>query len=232
MLQSLDLVGDGDELEIVLAVEDAFAIKFTNDQLEYCLTAGDLNGAVWAHMSGRAGADNLRCMNAMAFNTLRRALVANGAPRNIRPADRLEGFGMRPRELSRALRQETGLALGFGLGTVGNAGAIALLAGAACVLLGIVWHWLFAAAVLLFAAFAILVRLDSGSYEGCETVAEAAARIAASNFGALAAGGGRFDAASVWQTLRETLAAYCDVHAEEIGPDTRLIQALPAKIRV
>ncbi len=223
MRKSLDLVGDGDELDLILDVEDTFAIKLADAELEACRTAGALNEIVWRHMAQRAETGNVRCMNAMAFNALRRVLMAAGASRNIRLPDRLESFGMKPKQLSLALREQTGLVLGFASGPLGNFGAIALLAGIACVFLGFAWHSLFIAALALFLCFWSLIKLDSGSYEGCETVADAVAKTAADNFGALADKGGRFDAQSVWQALRETLSSHGGCAAGEIGPGTLLI---------
>ena len=230
MLKSLGLVGDGDELDLIQDIESVFGVAFADAELEAGRTVGDLNEALWRHMSARVEAGNVRCMNAMAFNALRRVLVAADASRNIRHSDRLESFGMKPKELSRAIHGKTGLVLGFALGRLGNAGTIAVLAGIACVLLGIAWHGLFAAALALFLCAWAAFRLDTGSYEGCETVGDATAKIAVANFGALADRGGRFDAGSVWLALRETVAHNTGCPELEIGPDTLVMHSQPAKM--
>ena len=85
MRKSLDLVGDGDELELIEDVEEIFAIKFADAELEACRTAGDLNDIVWRHLSEHADASNSRCMSAMAFHALRRSLVSAGAGRKSGP---------------------------------------------------------------------------------------------------------------------------------------------------
>ena len=86
MRKSLNLVGDGDESDLIKDLEDIFAIKFAVAELAACRTAGDLNGILWRHLSRRAGSDNVRCMDAIAFYALRSVLVSAGArPENQAP---------------------------------------------------------------------------------------------------------------------------------------------------
>ena len=224
MRKSLDLVGDGDELELTADLEDIFAVKFTNAELEACRTAGDLNDIVWRHLSEHADAGNLRCMSAMAFHALRRSLLSAGAGRKIRPSDRLDGFAITPKDLSAAVRQQTGLTISFAPGRLGRASAWLMLAVVIALFLGIAWHAFLAVAGGLFLFGLALSKRDSGSYEGCETVADAAAKISASNFGRLAGRGASFDPKSTWQALRKALSWHGDCPEDEIGPGTLLIR--------
>lgn len=221
MRESLDLVGDGDELELTVDLEDIFAVKFTNAELEACRTAGDLDDIVWRHLSEHADAGNIRCMSAMAFHALRR--LSAGAGRKIRPSDRLDGFAITPKDLSSAVRQQTGLTISFAPGRLGRASAWLMLAAVIALLLGIEWHAFFIVAGGLFIFGWALLKRDSGSYEGCETVADAAAKISASNFGRLAGRGASFDPKSTWQALRKALSRHGDCPEDEIGPGTLLI---------
>jgi hypothetical protein len=223
--KSLDLVGDGDELELIIDVEEIFAIKFTDAELEACRTAGDLNDIVWQHLSQHADAGNSRCMSAMAFHALRRSLVPAGAGRKIRPSDRLDGFAMTPKDLSSAVRQQTGLTISFARGRLGRASAWLMLAAVITLLLGIAWHALFIVAGGLYIFARVLSKRDSGSFEGCEIVANAVTEISASNFGRLAGRGANFDPKSTWQALRKALSRHGDCPEDEIGPGTLLIHA-------
>ncbi len=224
MRTSLDLDGDLDDAGLIIDLEEIFAIKFTDAELEACSTAGDLNEAVWRHLSGRSGADNVRCMNAMAFYALRRALASAGAGRKVRLTDRLDSFAITPNDLASALRQQTGLKLSLVLGSVGSGGVFMIVAGIVCLLLALAWHALLIGAGVLFLTAIILIKRDSGAYkQGCETVGEAAAQIAADNFGRLVERGARFDAKSVWQALCAALSWHGDCPAGEIGPGTLLI---------
>jgi hypothetical protein len=208
MRNSLDVNDYEDSADMVADIEQVFAIKFADAELEACRTAGDLNDVLWRHMSQRADAGNIRCMNAMAFNALRRVLVAAGGPRNAGLSTRLDGFGMTPKQLSLAVREQTGLVLDFAYGVLGNVAGIAALAGFVCGLLGLVWHSLFIAAVVLILCSWVLMKLDNRSYKGCETAADAVAKMATANFGAFVEKGARFDAQAVWQALRETLSLF------------------------
>ena len=99
-----------------------------------------------------------------------------------------------------------------------------ILAGIVCLLLALEWHALLIGAGVLFLGARILLKRDSGAYrKGCGTVGDAAAKIAAENFGTLVEKGARFDAKSVWQALRTALSWQGDCPAEEIGPGTLLI---------
>jgi hypothetical protein len=221
----LDLVGDGDELELIEDVEEIFAIKFADAELEACRTAGDLSDIVWRHLSEHADAGNSRCMSAMAFHALRRVLVSAGAGRKIRPSDRLDGFAITPKDLSSAIRRQTGLTISFAPGRLGRASAWLMLAAVIALLLGIAWHALFIVAGGLYIFARVLSARDSGSFEGCETAADAAAEISASNFGRLAGRGASFDPKSAWQALRKALSRHGHCPEDEIGPGTLLIHA-------
>ncbi len=224
MRKSLGLAGDGDELDLIQDLEEVFAIKFTDAELEACRTAGDLNDIVWRHLSGRSGADNIRCMNAMAFYALRRALISVGTRRKIGLPDRLDSFAITPKDLASALQQQTGLKLAFVLGALGTAGEFMIVAGIVCLLLAMKWHALLIGAGVLFLGARILLKRDSGAYkDGCVTVGDASVAIAADNFGRLAGKGARFDAGNVWRVLCAALSSHGECPAKEIGPGTLLI---------
>lgn len=222
--EALGLIGDGDELDLTADAERIFAIKFDPADLERCLTVGDLRDAVWRHLKPRQGAQNPRCMTAMAFYALRRVLVAGGAPRNIRLADRLDGFALKPRELARALKDEASLTLEFSEGPLGLAGGYMQLAWVPLIgglITGYLTVTLASAAVA--ACGMLAMRLDPLSFAN-DTVGDITRRVAWNNFGLLAARGARFDERSVWRTLTRILADHSDCDPEEIAPGTFLIQ--------
>ena len=102
--EAVSLISDGDEEDLVADVEQVFDVKFSIPELERCLTVGDLRDAVWRHMERRRTYENLRCMTAMAFYALRRALMADGTPRTIRLSDRLDSLARKPRDLARVVK--------------------------------------------------------------------------------------------------------------------------------
>jgi hypothetical protein len=70
---SLNLVGDGDELDLVESIESAFGIRFVDSELENALTVGDLHQTVLRQMSGAIAAPRRHCRSAAAFRRLRHA---------------------------------------------------------------------------------------------------------------------------------------------------------------
>jgi hypothetical protein len=223
MREALDLAGDGDELRLIDDLEGVFAIKFADAELEACRTAGDLNEIVWRHLSGRADAGNVRCMNAMALYALRRTLMAAGAGRKIRPTDRLDRFSITPRNLASALLKQTGLVVRFASGALGKAGQWAALAAFALAVAGLEWHGLLVLAPVLGLGGWLLMERDQGSFAGCETLADAAARLSERNFGKLVEQGARPDPPGVWLALCQSLSWHGNCPANEIGPATLLI---------
>ncbi len=222
--EALSLVGDGDELDLVADVERVFAIKFDHAELEHCLTAGNLRDAVWRHMQARQSPENLRCMTAMAFHAVRRALMAGGAPRTVRLTDRLDSFAQKPRDFAWAVKQQTSLIVNFSGGPLSLAGTYMQLAWLPLIGGLISAHFgLMLASAAVAASGMLAMRLDPLSFAD-DTVAVVTKRAAWKNFGLLAARGARFDERSVWQTLLHVLADHSDCQPEEIGPDTHLIQ--------
>jgi hypothetical protein len=70
---SLNLAGDGDELDLIEDIENAFDIRFDDNELENVLTVGDLHQTILRHMSGAVPAPRRHCRSATAFRRLRRA---------------------------------------------------------------------------------------------------------------------------------------------------------------
>ncbi len=223
MRKSLNLVGDGDESDLIKDLEDIFAIKFAVAELAACRTAGDLNGILWRHLSRRAGSDNVRCMDAIAFYALRSVLVSAGAGRKIKLPDRLDSFSITPKDLASALWKQKGLAVRFASSALGIAGQWVALAAFPAALLGLKWHVSLILAVVLGAVGWHLMTRDQGSFKGCETVADAAGRISKQNYGKLVEKGARLDPPSVWRALCNALSWHGHCPADEIGPGTLLI---------
>jgi hypothetical protein len=82
---ALPLAGDGDEVDLVQAVERAFAIDFSNADLEKCLTVGDLHQLILAATPHAERGDSA-CLSALAFYRLRSALITQFPAVSIRPS--------------------------------------------------------------------------------------------------------------------------------------------------
>jgi len=83
MTDTLDLFGDGDEIDIVRDVERTFRIALTKAEAVRIRTVGELHDLI---ESKHAGAESTRaCLSQTAFYRLRRALVAMGIDTKISP---------------------------------------------------------------------------------------------------------------------------------------------------
>lgn len=73
MKDSLNLVGDGDDLDVIRDVESVFGIRITDREAEATLTVGQLYDLIQAKCPG---ADRTQaCLSQIAFYRLRRALA-------------------------------------------------------------------------------------------------------------------------------------------------------------
>jgi hypothetical protein len=83
MSNSIDLVGDGDELDILRDVERVFGIAISDSEAERTLTVGQLYDLIEQKCGSRAAE---ACMSQIAFYRLRRALREMGVADRIEPS--------------------------------------------------------------------------------------------------------------------------------------------------
>ena len=83
MTDSLHLVGDGDDVEVVEWVERVFGISISNRETQETLTVGQLFDLIEAKCGTSA---TEMCLSQVAFYRLRRALRELGAASAIEPA--------------------------------------------------------------------------------------------------------------------------------------------------
>jgi hypothetical protein len=82
LTNSLRLVGDGDDLDIVADVERVFGISIAGHEAESTRTVGQLHDLIEAKCGGRTEA----CLSRVAFYRLRKALTEGGVETRIEPA--------------------------------------------------------------------------------------------------------------------------------------------------
>ncbi len=222
MTETLGLVGDGDEIDLVEDIESAFGIMFSNEEAESCLTVGDAFDLIkgWFQTS-----DGSRCVTAMAFYRVRRALGESG--RNLRPESSLP-TGQSAKSLLNELAARSGLRFPRrNLTWVGGCGLLLILAGffATVVLLDArPDYWWVGAVAFCLGVFAVTVD-PCVLPDGCETVGGLSRKVAALNFGKLVGDGARPTDRDVWAALVSVLADYTTAPASEIKPDMHFIRA-------
>lgn len=226
-LDTLALVGDGDEIDLVRDIEAAFDIRFTPDEVRDWRTLGDVH-ATLANRLAPESRDG-RCPTAMAFFRLRRALGETAGTRRVSPSTPLESLAEeRPRKFLRELGRRSGLALPTPRvrrrGTIGGALAFP---GAILALVAIgVGQWV-AAAILLGIVIigSALIAADPGSLPvGVATLGDLAHRAASLNRRQLRDLGARTLPGETWAVITAIAAEHAFVDPALMAPNTLLIE--------
>jgi hypothetical protein len=112
VVKSLRLGGDGDDLDILEAVEKAFDIQFDDSEVERCETVGDLYALVLRRFPD-VGDRGQACLTAASFYAIRRVISEFQADLSLRPETRLEAIAgsMNVRELWKLLESRSELRL-------------------------------------------------------------------------------------------------------------------------
>lgn len=220
-LTTLGLAGDGDDLEVLVAVERSFGISFKDEDTSSLQTVGDFYEAVLSKLATTAIQG--KCSTSMAFYDVRRFLLSRESAGAIRPSTKLRDITrMRQAAVLKALAEETQtvpipLTLGWktfsgiALLMLGIAGLLASHSPIMIVLsaMGIVAGW-------------VVVRSGIASF-GTRSVGDLSTEIALSNFGVFAAKGADARPTTIWRILRDLLAQETGVRPELISHKTRLL---------
>lgn len=108
---TLGLVGDGDELDVVRAVEEALGVTFAQDELSDVRSMGDLHQVLVRKLN--ATTSRRICLSSVTFYRLRRALRACGIEGKVTPSADIAALtqSLRDPALRKALERESGLRL-------------------------------------------------------------------------------------------------------------------------
>ena len=223
-------IDDGDDLlDLRRDLETAFAMRFTDGEAAGCETVGDLFQVIQSRFPPDAGG---KCMTAMAFYRLRRALSGIGSSTVWTTGMRLDALpGPSARSLYAELEERSGLKLpSWRLTMLGLAGAWAVAGGCVSLLVFVSsngWH----GALLPFLACAggaVLLRTDPGRLplEG-QTLGALARQVACLNFGTLHAQGARPRERDIWGTLCAALSHYTVVPMGMVHRGTTIMTGPP-----
>ena len=226
-MDSLDLLGDGDELELTHDLERVFDITFTDADYASFWSVGDIDDAVWRHLQTKAHGQD-RCATASAFYELRRALREVKPDVQIRPSTKLCAFADRPSALTAVVKRHCDLTLRFPASAVASAGgyliflsvflvfpaAVAFESGPAALAVG-----------LFLSLGSIAIWLDPGRFDAVQTVGDAARTLVNQNFAAFLARGACFDRDSVWEAVRAVAADSAGSRADTIERETLILES-------
>ncbi|PTS90949.1 hypothetical protein DBR21_02685 [Caulobacter sp. HMWF009] len=205
---TVGLVGDGDDIDLLEAIESSFQVEF-GEAAAKCFTVGDL----YETLLGLVPTSSVPCLCAtsMAFYRIRSTLCRvtdHDAP--IKPSTRLSDLTtLSPKRLNARLEQEHGLArLPLRLSVQGGLGLAVLLSGVVGGVMAVALPLLWPILLLIPIGFA-MVRLDEGAHRDT-TVGDLARDVARRNFSHFASGGADTHPAALWHTL-------CELVSEETG---------------
>ena len=216
---TIGLGGDGDDIDLIEAIEQSFQVRF-GDETASLTTVGDLHEALVARIEP-AAAPGL-CATSMAFYRLRRALAPIARPAlRIAPETRLAGLvEPSPRRLFAHLARTLEIKIPAPpLSALGWTGVGLVSVGAILAVAAIVWRPLWPALLLLPLGWA-LARLDPGAY-GTMSVGDLARALATDNFDHFARRGADRRPDAVWRTLCALIEAETGFEAARIAPQTR-----------
>ena len=227
MPNSLELDDDLDPVELQQSLEAAFDFRFSDPEAAACQTVGD----IYAILTGRfaTARDEVgRCVTAMAFYRLRRALSGLGIDTGLRPGTPLKGLSpLTIKSLLVEIGTRTGLRLPrHGASLPGTAGALSVFAGfLGLMALGVVGLHFWPVPLLTAIAGFILIWIDPGQLPAdCQTIGDLAQKLAALNFGKLVAEGAEPREKHLWEALLEVLSENSLTPKSEIHPDTLLLR--------
>lgn len=225
ILASLDLVGDGDDEDLVRNLERVFDVRFEPADLARVHTLGDLHDLIAAAVPVGAETDRW-CLTSRSFYALRRALRSDEGEVKITPRTAIDelissngGDRLRRLEGSTALRMPAKEHT-----IVGGAGLFACLIGLGLALAEIALRqpWPDWSGLLVFGAGALLCSIDPGRLPASiRTVGDLSRAVADLNYGRLVRAGGRGDA-DLWPRFAALVAEIDDYDPARLAPTTTL----------
>jgi hypothetical protein len=230
MRKSLELIGDGDDLELIHDVEQVFGTWIQEGDWANCKTVGDIEAALLRNMQGHDLRQD-RCMTALAFYDLRRNLGAtiDGSISKVElsPNTPLTDLNHSPSHIAKTLKTTSSLRLRFDAGLLGSIAGASLLFSLPLFVAGGIFELphLIIGAIGMFGGAFLLLRFDNGRFGPLQTIGDLARELARENFARFAGRGGRFTHDDVWQRLQAIAARVAEFPAEEIGRDTLLLRA-------
>ncbi len=223
MANSLRLA-DLDDVELLMAVEEAFGVQIANSEAEKCLLVGDLYNVLLKKFPV-AGEVSGRCLSAITYYRLKRAISSDLAARKPSPETPLSVLGgwLRRPARWREIEAQTGLRLPEL--RIGWIPAVLTLAMFVSPILANVFAdgWTAAGFLLLTALSIPFASLCARQLpRECLTLGQLAKVTSAMNYGTLVHEYQSHSEIAVWDSLVTIIRDYTGIH-EPIDKDTRFV---------
>lgn len=225
-VKSVGIVGDGDDVDLIVAFEGVFQISFANEEAENITTLGQAFEVICSKLPNTPSLQG-KCMTAMAYYRLNKVLKGNG---KIKLTNRVSlPDGKSPRSFQQYLEERTGLSLGF-LTTesvwvtflfwfqlVSWIIAPIVLTGVHVYIGGIT------IALVSHSFWRIADNADQRVWIFDGTLDDLSQQASALNFAELVSLGGAWKKSDVWKTMTAIIHEFTEFPTEEMKPEMKFI---------
>lgn len=224
--KSVGVVGDGDDVTIIEAIEDVFKVAIMDEEAESIQTLEDAHSVICSKLP-KDGNGQTKCLTAMAYYRLNRAMQAHA---KTKPSKRVEApEAINPREFQQQLEEGSGLQLPFLTTSSTWVNAIGWSILATWIAGPVLFSGFYAVAigtlilVLNFAIWRFATSIDQRVwiYEG--TLADLSRQASEENIGQLVSEGGRWKEADVWTAMTKIISDETGFPAERMQPTMTFI---------
>lgn len=219
--KSVGVVGDGDEVAIIEAIEDVFKVAIMDEEAESIRTLEDAHSVICSKLPNDEN-EQTKCLTAMAYYRLNRALPGHG---KTKLSERVEApQAVNPREFQKQLEEGSGLhlpfltssstwvnAIGWAILATWTVGPV-LFSGSSATAVGLI------ILVLNFAIWRFAARIDQRVWIYDGTLADLSRRASKENIGHLVSEGGKWTGADVWTAMTKIISDETGFPAERMRP--------------
>ncbi len=224
--QSVGVVGDGDDIDILEAIEETFNLTIMDEEAESIRTLEDVHAIICSKLPNDAN-EQTKCLTSMAYYRLNRALRETG---KAKPSQRIELPPMvSARDFQKQLENRSGLRLAFLTSSsmwlsllcwlmLGAWIVVPLMvSGSHAITLSIMLP------ILGVAIWRIAARFDQRRWTFDGTLADLTQHASEENIGRLISQGGKWRKADVWKIMTKIISDETGFPAEKMRPAMTLI---------
>lgn len=226
---------DGDDVELIEDFEAVFGVTFSDEDAESIVTLGDALEIICSKLPTDQK-QQCRCLTAMAYYRLNRALCDNG---KINLTRRVEvPRGQSPKSFQRQLEQKTGLRLDFLTEESRWVSNLALsqlvtwiaapifFSGFSAMLVGVVLI------AITHTLWRLADRLDNRIWLYDGTLGDLSRQASEINIGKLVSSGGKWTKPDIWKTMTSIIRETTGFPRDNMTPEMRFIQLTPCTVYV
>lgn len=224
-------IHDDDAADIIVDVENVFAVHISNEEAETIRTFGDLFDVISNKLPFHK---KTKCHSQMAFYQFRNAIFSTTLNPDLKPSTSIQSLisgspkFRNTKQFSREIQEASGLK--FSVSKLSHLGLVTIsillilsLLGLILAVVGYPRFCILSAASLPF--IALTSKLDPGRLSDEElTLGDLAKNAAQANYGKFAKRGGRHNETTLWQALSELITSWSgSIAIEELNRETKLL---------